>query len=253
MKKKNNIKYGTHSRHMLDVYYHDEKDVRPVLFFVHGGSWMTGNKDMYTQLAENFYDIGFVSVIINYRLYPEKDVYGMAQDCIDALQWCKENIKNFGGDEKKIYLTGHSAGGQLCAVAGLSEKDPLENIAGFIIIDAFGLSANHFLTKHQEFIPEFFAGLFGHEKDRWPLASPDKLVRKDHTPPVLILTGGNTYPYITYDADNFMTVLNEMNVYHQHDVIPDLTHMQMICEFENRSAKVYQIIMKWLNKAEIRK
>lgn len=250
MIKKQEIKYGVDARNLLDVFYNPEKTGLPVLFFIHGGSWMAGSKNMYTKLGENFADKGFVSVVISYRLFPETDVYGMADDCRAALKWCKENIEEYGGNSKNIFLAGHSAGGQLAAVAGLTEKNPSANISGFIIIDAFGMCANYFLTKRKEFIPELFDGLFGHVPKHWPLASPDKLVKKN-APPFMIMTAGNTYPYINHDAENFIKVLKEENVPHEHVVIPGLSHMQIIYEFENKKSGVYKTILNWIKRNDV--
>jgi acetyl esterase/lipase len=243
-----NIRYAERSteKNILDVVYEPGKTGSAVIFFIHGGSWMSGSKDMYTKLGENFLGKGFVSVIINYRLFPTTDLYGMAADCSDAFKWCKENIERFGGDREQIYLMGHSAGGHLAAVTGLSEADPNKFVAGFIIVDAFGLSAFHFLTEYGMMLPEFFIEVFGKDRQRWHLISPDKLL-KGELPPFLILTGGATYPFLRFDNENFVDLLKKARNSCEHRVIPSLSHMQMIYQFENKNAKIYSEIQEWIN------
>ncbi len=247
---KKNITYAqrSKSKNLLDVVYGDVKKNLPVIFFIHGGSWMNGGKDLYTALAGNFVEKGFVSVVISYRLYPATDVFGMVEDCRDAFKWCKENIKDFGGDPGKIYLAGHSAGGHLAAVTGLQEKGNDSHVAGFILIDAFGLCAHYFLTNHQSDIPDFFAGVFGKEKNKWESVSPEKLVKKG-VPPFLLLTGGNTYPFITFDNTRFMHTLDEYSVKHEQLSIASKSHMQMIYEFEHGGSAVFNTILDWMKKA----
>ncbi|MFL5753663.1 MAG: alpha/beta hydrolase [Bacteroidia bacterium] len=242
-----NISYAADSpvKNLLDVIYDKDKKGLPVIFFVHGGSWMSGSKDMYTRLGENFLEKGMVSVIISYRLFPDTDVFGMVEDSRAALKWCIEHISEFGGDKNKIYLMGHSAGGHLAAVAGLSEKEPQKHIAGFIMVDAFGLSAHHFLSEYSMMMPEFFANVFGKQKEKWYLVSPDKLIRKD-LPPFLILTGGSTYPFLVFDNKNFAGLLGSLNVSCKHITLPYLSHMQMIFQFENKRSEIYDVILKWM-------
>ncbi|MCW3077055.1 MAG: alpha/beta hydrolase [Bacteroidetes bacterium] len=245
------ISYASRSKNknLLDVYYTDNKASLPVIFFIHGGSWMNGSKDLYSKLAQNFLAGGFVVVLISYRLYPSTDVYGMVEDCRSAFEWCKNNIANYGGDARKIYLTGHSAGGHLAAVTGLLEDRPSEKIAGFILIDAFGLCANYFLSQHSALIPDFFAGVFGKEAKSWAKVSPDQLIKKG-SPPFLFLTGGGTYPYIAYDNEKFIGLLTDLKIENRHVVIPSKSHMQMIFEFENKNADVYREISLWIKKRE---
>jgi acetyl esterase/lipase len=230
---------------MLDVLYDPEKSGMPVVFFIHGGSWMTGSKDMYTELGENFLLQDFVSVIISYRLFPETDVYGMTEDCSDAFTWCVNHIAEFGGDPKKIFLAGHSAGGHLAAVTGLRLAEPKNNIAGLLMIDAFGLSAYYFLSVHGVLVPEFFSGIFGRDSSKWPLASPDKLARKN-SPPFLVLTGGATYPFLEFDNHNFVKLLRFLQVSYDHITIPYKSHMQMIYEFENIDSATFMDAISWM-------
>ncbi len=241
------ISYGSRSanKNLLDVFYEEGKKDLPVLLFIHGGSWMTGSKDLYSTLGGNFLKKGFVTVVISYRLFPTTDVFGMVEDCRDALQWCKNEIGNFGGDANRIYLAGHSAGGHLAAVAGLRENIPSENIAGFILIDAFGLCAFHFLSEHGMLVPEFLADIFGREKERWSGVSPEKLL-KENLPPFLVLTGGATYPFLYYDNEKFVTLLKKFQIPHEHRIIIAKTHMQMIFQFETAGSPVYDDVMSWI-------
>jgi acetyl esterase/lipase len=242
-----NISYADLSPHknLLDVIYEPGAGGRPVIFFIHGGSWMSGSKDLYTGLGENFLTRDFVSVIISYRLFPATDVYGMVDDCRSAFAWCLENVENYGGDKRKIYLMGHSAGGHLAAVTALSMAEPLNNIAGLIMVDAFGLSAHYFLSAYSLMLPDYFARVFGTQKEKWLQVSPDKMVRRD-LPPFLILTGGSTYPFVAEDNRNFSRLLKENGVSCRHLTQSSLSHMQMILQFENKKAAVYDKITAWI-------
>lgn len=246
-----NIRYAqTSPRNLLDVIYEPDATGLPVVFFIHGGSWMTGSKDLYTKLGKNFYARGFVTVIINYRLFPSTDVYGMVDDCRAAFAWCQNHIEEYGGNKEQIFLMGHSAGGHLAAVTGLREEDPWRTVAGFILIDAFGLSAYHFLTVHGVMMPEFFAGIFGKLESQWIKAAPDKMVR-ENLPPFLILSGGATYPFLANDNDNFTRILKAKGNNCQQIIVPAKSHMQMIYEFENVQNKTFEDTVNWMLKKQV--
>jgi acetyl esterase/lipase len=245
-----NIKYAQRSeRNRLDVLHFDGCAGLPVIFFIHGGSWMSGSKEMYTRLGENFLPEGFVSVIISYRLFPETDVYGMTEDCCDAFRWCAAHIDEYGGNKERIFLVGHSAGGHLAAVTGLSQHEPRKNVKGCVMIDAFGLSAHYFLTTHGALVPGFFSGIFGTQSEKWPLAAPDKLLKAD-LPPFLVLSGGATYPFLIFDNENFVSLLKKGGNPCTHRVIPGKTHMQMVYEYENSRSLTFRETVAWLREAE---
>jgi acetyl esterase/lipase len=227
---------------LLDVIYDPSFKKRPVVIFIHGGSWMTGSKNLYTRLGENFHARQYVSVIINYRLFPATDVYGMVKDCSEAFEWTIKNIVQYGGDPENIILAGHSAGGHLAAVTGLSNS---QRVKGLLLVDAFGLSALHFLTVHGMWIPEFLSQIFGNDKEKWKLASPDAML-SERLPSMYLLTGGNTYPFLTYDNENFVTEVKRTNNTVIHEIVPGKSHMQMIWMFESAKAKIYEKIDDWI-------
>src|SRR5262245_47964098 len=53
-------------RHKLDLYLPKGQKDYPVLFFVHGGAWVSGSKDLYEPLGKTFAKNGLGCVIINY-------------------------------------------------------------------------------------------------------------------------------------------------------------------------------------------
>lgn len=112
-------------RQTLDVFRPDGvKGPLPVVLFVHGGTWMMGDKDFFginrkagLMLARS----GYVAVLINYRLSPFVRHPEHARDVARAYAWVTRNISKYGGDPTRIVLMGHSAGGHL---ATLVATDP---------------------------------------------------------------------------------------------------------------------------------
>jgi acetyl esterase/lipase len=112
-------------RHTLDIFRTESNETsRPVVLFVHGGTWMAGDKNFYginRKAGQMFARNDFVTVVINYRLSPFVQHPEHARDVARAYAWIQKNIRTYGGDPKRVVLVGHSAGGHL---ASLVATDP---------------------------------------------------------------------------------------------------------------------------------
>jgi len=119
----------------------EKTQLHPVLIFVHGGNWNSGKKETYGFLGRNFAKKGVVSVIPDYILSPKANYEKMTQEIAKNIDWVKKNIKKYGGDPQQIYVTGHSAGGHLVALAVMNPKYGIDqnDISGIILNDAAGL------------------------------------------------------------------------------------------------------------------
>jgi len=105
-----------HERQVLDVYSPKDAKNLPVVFWIHGGGWQTGDKKDVQLKPKAFADKGFVFVAINYRLLPAVDMVTIVRDVAKAAGWVQSHIAEFGGDPKRIFVMGHSAGAQLAAL-----------------------------------------------------------------------------------------------------------------------------------------
>lgn len=112
-----NIAYGTNPRQNLDIYVPDKLDAsKSTIVFFYGGSWQFGNKNMYRFIGQAFASKGFITVIVNYRLYPEVYFPAFIEDGAKAVRWVHMNIQHYGGDSKQVFLAGHSAGAHIAAL-----------------------------------------------------------------------------------------------------------------------------------------
>lgn len=133
---------GGGSRHTLDVFYPDTmlKEGRPVVIFVHGGTWMVGDKNffgLYRGVGKFLARHGVVAVLINYRLSPGVKHPEHVKDVALAYAWTHKNIGKYGGDRNRIVLAGHSAGAHLVSLLATDESY-LKNPALELDADARG-------------------------------------------------------------------------------------------------------------------
>ncbi len=118
---KRDIAYGPGPKDTLDTFSPEAKaKPRPILIFVHGGAFVGGDKNHYPDGSPSpFYDNmmlwavghGMVGVNMNYELAPKAQYPVVQQDIAKVVAWTQANIAKSGGDPKKIFLMGFSAGG----------------------------------------------------------------------------------------------------------------------------------------------
>jgi acetyl esterase/lipase len=117
------IPFGADPRLKLDVYAPPRGErLKPVLVFIYGGSWDTGEKSIYGFAGAAFSGRGFVTVIPDYRLVPAVRYPGFLEDGAQAVRWARENAGRFGGDPERIVLVGHSAGAYNAAMIALDGR-----------------------------------------------------------------------------------------------------------------------------------
>jgi arylformamidase len=107
---------------VLDVYSPPKAKNLPVVFWIHGGGWQTGDKTDVQVKPKAFTDKGFVFVSTNYRLLPGVDMATIVRDVAKSIHWVHDHIAEYGGDPKRLFIMGHSAGAQLAALICTDER-----------------------------------------------------------------------------------------------------------------------------------
>lgn len=175
-----------------------------VLIFVHGGNWNSGRKETYNLLGRNFAKRGIITVIPDYTLSPKVNYDVMAQQIATAIEWTKKNISQYNGNANQIFVTGHSAGGHLGALAVMNPKYGVQpaSIAGIILNDAAGLDMKNYLEKYPPTNQDDYLATWTSDPEQWKAASPIYYVNAQ-TPPVLLYVGTKTYPSIIEGTQRF--------------------------------------------------
>jgi len=130
-----NITYGSLNRQNLDIHTPNTLNTSaPVIVFFYGGRWQSGTKEEYQFVGQALAKRGFITVIPNYRLFPEAEFPVFIDDAASATTWVLNNIKQYGGDPSEVYVMGHSAGAHTAAMLITNKQylDPRHKLAGFI-------------------------------------------------------------------------------------------------------------------------
>jgi acetyl esterase/lipase len=168
------------SRCKLDLYYPEKLKEFPTFVWFHGGGLTSGSKSIPTALMNK----GIAVVAVNYRLSPDAKAPAYIEDAAASVAWTFEKIEKYGGSRKKIYISGHSAGGYLTMMLGLDQR----------WLKAHGINANELAGL----IP-FSGQACTHSTIRTERGLSDKIpiidefaplnhVRAD-APPILIISG----------------------------------------------------------------
>lgn len=115
------IAYGRHERHRLDVYRPQRTGTAPVAVFLYGGGWEEGDRGMYRFVGAALAAAGIVTVIPDYRVYPEVRFPGFLEDAAAAVLWTRGHASGLDADPGRLVLIGHSAGAH---IAGMLAMDP---------------------------------------------------------------------------------------------------------------------------------
>ena len=117
-----NVPYGDSPGQMLDVFP-ALKSGAPVHIFIHGGYWRNPDltKDTYSHMAAPMVAAGAAVVLPDYDLCPAVSITEIVRQPRRAVIWVSRNIAKFTGDPKRIYVSGHSAGGHLTGMMTATE------------------------------------------------------------------------------------------------------------------------------------
>jgi len=136
-----NVAYGPHDRHVCNIFVPTGPAAapRPMMVFVHGGGFVKGDKELD---GTPFYDnIGywaarhnFIGLTTSYRLAPEFKWPAGGDDVEAILKWLCFSASAYGGDDRQIFLIGHSAGSTHVATCLARLDDDLRShVAGAIL------------------------------------------------------------------------------------------------------------------------
>lgn len=240
-------------RHLLDVYAPKLEPAikHPVVLFIHGGSWNSGSKNLYSFIGRRLASLGMVAVIINYRLAPRVRVSDMAVDCARAVLWVTKHITDYAGDPNRLFVMGHSAGGGLAALLATDNQLllkvglPKNPIKGAILDDPAGLDMFDYLTRMQYSGDEQYLIPWGNNPAIWRQNSALYHVSAA-SPPMLLYVGEQTYPSIIRSTQRFEQRLQELGLEHSFAILSGKKHVGMVTQLFWKSNIIYRDLQKFV-------
>ncbi|MDQ2859341.1 MAG: alpha/beta hydrolase [Pseudomonadota bacterium] len=184
---KHDLAFAAGPRGKLDIYLPAKPAPgAPIAVFIYGGSWQSGDKGFYRFVGATLASRGILTVIPDYRVYPEVRYPDFLRDNALAVRFVEEHAGEWGGDPAKLFLIGHSAGAYNVAMLAIDRRwlgevglDPRRDVAGVV-----GLAGPY------DFLPlrdEKLKIIFGPKETR-PDTQPINHV-DGQAPPMLLLAG----------------------------------------------------------------
>jgi acetyl esterase/lipase len=169
-------------RRRLDIYRATAANTAPapVIVFFYGGNWESGQRRLYRFVGQGFARQGFVTVVPDYRLYPEVRYPGFVEDGGAAVAWVLRHIARFGGDPRRVVLVGHSAGAHIALMLALNPA--------FLGADRLALAGAVGLAGPYDFEPKGRNRAILDADGGGPSAMPIDYV-DGSAPPALLITG----------------------------------------------------------------
>jgi pectinesterase len=245
-----NIQYGEADgeKLLLDAHVPSGAGKFPVVLIVHGGGWMTGDREkdivpLFAPFATNF-----TWFTISYRLAPTNRWPACYDDVQTAIHWVKAHASEFKGDPERLALLGYSAGGQLVALAGTHATADTRVQAVAAFAPPTDLVADN---ERRGGLSISMRNLFGYEATN--ITEEVRAVLTENSPltyvqpglpPFLLINGSADKTVPLGQTENFAKALKAANVDVTLIVIPEGQHR--ISEWKKFTPDWQQQLVNWL-------
>jgi acetyl esterase/lipase len=189
-----NVAYcNVDSAQKMDIYLPDSGDPWRTLVYVHGGSWMHGDKSEASMFARMMTSLDYLVVSVNYRLYPPATWPSMIEDVKCAIRYLRAHASEYNLDSDRIAAIGPSAGGHLVSLLGTTDPSAGYDVGEYLdqssrVQAVIAMAAVTDLTQHFPNADIELMKRIGFGEHNIVEASPITYVTPDD-PPFLLIHG----------------------------------------------------------------
>lgn len=200
-----------------------------ILAFMHGGRWSYGYKESAAFMAPALNAAGVTLASIGHRLALRARFPDPYNDAADGIAWLVRHAKEFGGDAKRIFISGHSSGGHIATIAAVRRDwQSVRGLRADVIRGALPISGVYDITDPG----------WGDRGGRCPTLRDDDdgraaspmHVLDGSAPPHLVTWGSDDYPFLIPQAKDYATALKAAGVAVETLEVPGKTHFSIHLE-----------------------
>lgn len=186
------ISFGPDPKQRFDLFLPKAAPFRPrkpVLIFVHGGAFVSGDRNLTSEIYANvgyyFARHGIPVLNADYRLAPDAKFPAASEDVGSVVEWANDHAADYGWDPQSIFLMGHSAGAAHAASYAYDERlcSPADGsrLAGLIVVSGRVRADNSPMNPNSRFVAEYYGSDADLLDDRSPVSHAQK-----HSVPTLL-------------------------------------------------------------------
>ncbi len=209
----------------LDVYPAQGRATQapaPVVVFFYGGSWQRGERGQYRFVGRRLAENGILAIVADYRTWPRAGFPDFMTDAAHAVAWAHAHAADHGGDPRRIFIAGHSAGAQIAGLLGTDAR--YLSSAGIGMRDIAGVIG---LSGPYDFdITGKYVKIFG-PPSQWPDAQTVNFVDGDE-PPFLLIHGERDRVVEVRDSIELAAKLKAQGVPVSLLVLPGANHFSTV-------------------------
>ena len=230
------ISYGPHPKQVFDCYYPADATNAPVMTFIHGGGFRLGSPGPVAYYGRPILESGGLFVSLGYRLAPEVRFPDTTEDAELGLAAIKELAVAKGAKSDSLYLSGHSAGASLAALAALRPQTPVTKaIGGLVLVSG--------MYNDSVRSPEI-------GNDESPRYVPDLTKALERIPPqTIVIAGDRDLPTVMPAALAMIEALQAANEAVQFFVEENADHFEAIRGFATAGTPTATAVLKMMGLA----
>ena len=246
------------AKHRADIFRPKGKKGYPMVVFVHGGYWTSGDKEYYLPFTGLYANVGIALArhgigvaVVNYRLAPGAKFDQILADVTAAVAWMKSTAKDYDADPASLWLMGHAAGAHLITLLA-SDPRPLkevgvavEDLKGFVAMSAIYDLEDMAKKNDASFNEAVVRATFGADPSALSRYSPISHFRLG-MPTMLMLTGEKDFPYLIAQEEAARRKLDDLQASPTAYVIPGYTHMDMVLKFGRDEDEVSRRVIDFI-------
>ncbi len=255
-------------KHRLDLFLPEAAEEPllgrwPVLVFVHGGGWTSGDKDLraggaavYANIGRYFAARGVGVAVVSYRLQPAFDWRDQLEDVARALAWVHAHVAEYGGDPGAVFVSGHSAGAQLAARIALDRelagRFGAPAVCGLIPVSGAGFD----LADEQTYELGASRGYYEHRfridgaDANWQREASMLRFADASAPPTLIVHADGDWPSLHRQAELLDTALRDAGATSRILVVSGEDHYTIILALSRDDKQAAPAILEFIRETD---
>ena len=209
------LRYGNGPRQRLDVFPCGTAGA-PTLVFIHGGYWQQNDKEPFAFIGEGLLPAGFNLAVVEYTLAPAARLDAIVAEIRASVAWVIDHAKELGGAPNRVFVSGHSAGGHLTAMA-MADTRVAGGLAISGIFDLEPIRLNYLNEK---------LGLDAAEAQR----NSPMLHLPTRAAPLVVTVGLGELPELIRQSEEFATARQHRGLPGQYLPLADHDHFSILDE-----------------------